>query len=274
MKIATISTKGSGKVNEDRVGFKDNLFWVIDGATSLGRRLFPAETDAEWMARELDLALKEAASEASLLEILQSAVELVHEKAKVLGIDFCMMELYEQPCCTLAMARLRHDTLEYLVMGDCSIVIPDDNGKTKIITDIRGDFDSHDTKKIQDAVISQNIPLSEAVKQFSPLIREHRALMNKPSGKQFVTITGESLAIAITGSVEVKQSGSIILCSDGFSIAVDGFGLYTWEQVLHSAVSLDQMVRELRQAEEADQNAVKVPRYKVSDDATALRVDR
>lgn len=80
-----------------------------------------------------------------------------------------------------------------------------------------------------------------------------------------------SAAVAFS-ETRISGGDDLILMSDGFASLVTDYGRYTAE-TLASAIrerGLGPLAQELRQIEQEDVACLRFPRFKVSDDATAL----
>ena len=75
--------------------------------------------------------------------------------------------------------------------------------------------------------------------------------------------------------MKLVGAGNALLCSDGFSALISDYQKYTSESLLAAALGngLQSLMDELRHIETVvDPDAIKFPRFKQCDDATAVLV--
>jgi hypothetical protein len=72
--------------------------------------------------------------------------------------------------------------------------------------------------------------------------------------------------------LDLKRPAHVLLCTDGFSALVDRYRVYDAVGLVRAALDkgLQELGRELRAIETADAGGALHPRFKPSDDATAL----
>lgn len=111
---------------------------------------------------------------------------------------------------------------------------------------------------------------ANAVTHIRPLLQKHRRMRNQPGGYSALDLRGHWLN-ARTVNLPFSQIRSIFLCSDGFAQLID-FGIAKDLSDLHRRTEQEgvkSLLSLLTQAQQTDQNCVKVPRFKRMDDATA-----
>ena len=105
-------------------------------------------------------------------------------------------------------------------------------------------------------------------------LRHIRSLQNtEQTGVWTLGLVPQAAEHLFVEQLDVPLDGIALLCSDGFSALVNDYGRYTAASLLQAACShgLQSLIDELRQRETSvDPEAVKYPRFKQSDDATAL----
>ena len=71
--------------------------------------------------------------------------------------------------------------------------------------------------------------------------------------------------------IPLGSPAEILLCTDGYYRAADTYGLLDDGSLLDaSAVSVDEVLTQLRAVEASDPDCIRHPRFKPADDATAL----
>ena len=97
--------------------------------------------------------------------------------------------------------------------------------------------------------------------------------MNKPGGSHWTFGLDPACADhARTWSLELRRPAHLLLMTDGFAALTDRYDAYGAGDLVQAALTrgLQELGRELRQIEVADAGGAKHPRFKASDDATAL----
>ena len=68
------------------------------------------------------------------------------------------------------------------------------------------------------------------------------------------------------------REGRALLVSDGFEAAIDDYALYDGAALMAAAGDLEAVLAEVRAVENDDPDLTRFPRFKRSDDATAMLV--
>jgi hypothetical protein len=212
----------SKNYSEDRVGHRENVFWVIDGATSINdERLYTGyATDAEAFSAHLSEGLfLHAVENISLQELLGLAMEHSVGKSEILRSDR-KFSGHDMPSASVVIIRANGDTVDYLSLGDSEIYYPE-----------VGLFSESRVHKILDSTTLEKIHArmaASSVEVFSrefglDLIQKARDRMNSPDGYWVATPRGEGLPFAEFGTVP-NRGGSIYLWSDGFGCLFESYG--------------------------------------------------
>ncbi len=109
----------------------------------------------------------------------------------------------------------------------------------------------------------------------SPAVLEDRRVHRARPGRRVLGVNAAASAAAMrSGSVAVVPGDSVLLMTDGFSALVDAYAVYDAEGLFAAveARGLAALGQELRAVEAEDAACVRYPRFKRSDDATALWV--
>lgn len=273
--IQALSVAGS-EVNEDLIGYEDHTFWVMDGATPLSSAHFlQDESDARWFVKELDSKLRALLKERMnipLKALLMEALLGVEERLASLKIDLAGMSPFELPSCTIILMRVEGKRLEYLVLGDCTLVILHKNEVLQIKDSANSRLDNQVVQAVQDKKFSDN-PCREELEAFRmSLLQKNRSLMNTEEGYWVCTWDRKGIHHALSGELEIDREMKVLACTDGFSRIVDLYHQYIWDDLFGETVSLKQAMNEIRSIEAKDSSKEKYPRLKVSDDASALHL--
>ena len=272
---ADIFTVAGNAVNEDRAGIASNLAWVIDGATDVvGSPLTTGPTDASWIAETLDSMLKEYVS--ALVPELSGLPDILAER---LDSEFRRVAKrqpdgrHEHPSASGMLVNVRGSILEYVGIGDCSLLVKSKLGirRIGISEDDAGDqWVAEALAKIQS---EQAEATAEAAReQLWPKLRMARVLMNQPDGYGVFSITPTPSHFVLSGSAPIAPGDHALLASDGLMRLVDVFRHYTSEEILLAAIDrgVASLAEELRELELADSACVAFPRAKRHDDTTGL----
>lgn len=279
MKLETVEIQsiasGRDGDNEDRAGVAAPLAWVIDGATDvIPEPLTGSHSDAAWFAASMHELMTSLPwhTPASLLDLPELvAGELsqrfaIDAKRTPSGRD-------EHPSASAIVVRLREDGLEYVSVGDCTLIIENEGRRTFVGVD---EEDAGD-RWVVDALRGQSADGKPATQPLTradlwPRLRQQRATMNTAEGYGVFSITMPPSSMIRHGVIEVKPRCRVLLATDGLMRLSDVFRKYTAEHLFEAAWTggLAPLFDELRAFEAADQDCTRHPRAKVSDDTSAV----
>ncbi|MCR0326032.1 protein phosphatase 2C domain-containing protein [[Clostridium] innocuum] len=257
--------------NEDCYYMNDTLAFVIDGASGLDKtHITDAGSDAAWYSHNLKDAILKYQSDMDLKVVLQKAVQSVNEKFKKFPgyetvIDF--------PSAVISMSRINQDTLEILVLGDCTCILKKKNGEIKRIADRR--IEQYDQRAIKEGIkrsIDNGVDFCETRKYYQHILTENRKMKNKKSGYYCLSDDEDAINYAYVKCYKCNEIHSVVLMSDGFSQMIDLFHLYD-EQGFMSALSrnrVEKLYDELYSVQKTDNRMNDYPRFSLSDDATLV----
>jgi hypothetical protein len=139
--ITDSKTSASGRINEDRAGAAHDLAWVIDGATDVVERpLTSAATDADWIAGRLDailtsLAVTPPTDLAQLPDL--TAARLANEFAREARRE--PLDKTEHPSASAIVVKACEHGLDYVSVGDCTLLAESSSGFVRVGVDDAGD---------------------------------------------------------------------------------------------------------------------------------------
>jgi serine/threonine protein phosphatase PrpC len=180
------------------------------------------------------------------------------------------------PFASFAMVRLLGDQIEFSNLGDCRILWKR-AGYDEVfafgwsrVTRLDGEVVAQ-IKELHGAGQTDNEEIWQAI---GPMIQANRSLKNRPGGYWILDLPGEGLPYLQTMRIEVADVERILLCTDGYYRAVDTYHLQKDHSLVEQSLSLgvDQMISAIRACEREDGRCLKIPRIKVSDDATCVLV--
>lgn len=291
-----------GALNEDAFGHDDHAAVVLDGATPLGAPLMPGKSDAAWLAqfgaRRLLAHLREEKSpRKALRDTLADAEKSFHalrlrEQEHVWQTPAASMMLVVETGDDQSPLRVRStqegevdgtseaqpsgsdgrrgsNSIEFLWYGDCGALVLEGDGPVTVLGDT---FDSKtgESDAARQAAKAQDKPATRREHHID-MLRARRDRIN--SGDEWLFSPLEKVA----GHVERRMmrlapAATILLASDGFLALAADYGAYNADTLMQAVVTrgLATLAAELRAIEQADAEGVKFPRFKTSDDATAL----
>ncbi|MEV0385653.1 integrase [Nonomuraea sp. NPDC050643] len=232
-------------MNEDFTGAVPMAAVLIDGAGIPGAESICSHGVA-WYAGRLGgglLSLLPLARDRGLPALLAEAIERVTDDHR----DTCDVADPISPSATVAMLRLSGGLLEYLVLGDSSLVLDRADGAPLVVSDPR------------EVIISRSYePALEAVakggEEYRRILQALRANRNQAGGFWVAKDDPGAADEAITGSRPISELTGAVLLSNGASRVVDRFGLTDWPGVMAVLASSgpDEIIHRVRQAEARD----------------------
>lgn len=260
------------RANEDAFAAEPVAAVVFDGATPVNEPLLPGRSDAAWIAqfgaRRLMAHLKEGDSpRAALRHALADA------ERSFAGLSrHPPRERYELPCASMMLAVARKDGFDALWYGDCAALVLRPDGE---VENVGHAFDKR-AKEAEDAAALARVkgiaPVGAlAREEFLPYFRAARARVNMPGGTWLFAPHAEASEHVLRARVEAPPDTLVLLCTDGFLVLAGDYGAYDAKGLVVAATEgLRPLGEELRALEEADDEGCRFPRFKKSDDATAV----
>lgn len=237
----TSAAERTGRMNEDFTGAVPTAAVLIDGAGIPGTESI-CRHGVAWYATRLGgslLSLLSLMRDRSLAALLADAIKLVTDDHR----DTCDVTDPISPSATVAMLRRSDDRIEYLVLGDCVVVLDTADGAPIVVSDPR------------EVIISRSyLPALEAAEgsdEYHRVLRDLRANRNQPGCFWLAKDDPRAADEAITGSRPTSELTSAALLSDGASRIVDRFRLADWPEVMAILASSGpaDIIHRVRQAE-------------------------
>ncbi|WP_433121979.1 protein phosphatase 2C domain-containing protein [Micromonospora sp. CA-246542] len=267
MRILVTSEPGSAdRDNEDWLYARENLVAVLDGAT--------ARTDTgclhgvTWYARRLGETVVDLARDVSmpLPTALAQAIGRVAEEHR----STCDLEHPGTPSAAIGLVRFHPTSLEYLVLGDVSLVV-DQDGQLNVVSD-----DRVSRTAAAERMAADQHPIGSPSKAIALLAMKHAELAarNVPGGYWIAEADPSVAQHALIGTAPVDDRTRVAVLSDGAARAVT-LGLLDWPGAVDLLCSEGPaaLIARVRQAESEDPHGTRWRRNKRSDDATAVYVD-
>jgi len=263
--IQSLSLAGDAAIpNDDRVGSAHAHAWVIDGATDLGGPgLVGPRGGAAWLADQAQAAFTAApdAPIATLCRGVADRIATAYAAARTRDPE----GRWELPIASFLAARLDGDALEAAWLGDCVALL------------IRGDrvIRLGPVRETRDAETAIASSLAHhglgAPKKSAPILETLRARRGRP-GIRVLSVEPEMIDHLETARIPCAPGDDLLLMTDGFAAPVDSYGALDEEGVaaLLPVEGLAGLAMRLRRIEAEDADCTRYPRFKRSDDATAL----
>jgi hypothetical protein len=267
-----------GGENEDRIGRNASAAFVIDGATGLGDPVIaPPQSDAAWIAEWARARfVAELAPDRSLREVVRSLCASARERffaAAAPGI-----ERYRHPGASFQSLRLTESGIEIAGLGDCSLFLRDAAGAVTRWSGLRGGRSGEQSSARQViARIGGLGPDGEGFRDAETLarLRASRSRHNQEGGVWTLGIHPDAADHVRIETPKIALPATGLLCSDGFADIADNYALCSAEGLIARAetAGLAPLLAEIRRIErEVDPAGLQFPRYKRSDDASAVLV--
>jgi hypothetical protein len=265
------------KPNEDICGVSGDWAWVIDTSIFPGTKpVMHEKSDATWLARFADERLSNLAPQA------QDGVTLlrhVMEEARTAYRAVAPAERHDDfvtwPLGAMTLVRRRGSVLDAWTFGDTTAYVRQPDGTVATLGDAPGLRDAEAAtaaELMRQAGSRPTAILDEPV--FLAWLGERRERQRK-SGipAALLSVNPEAVDRLRHETAPCEDGTVILLASDGFSALVDLYGAMDAEAVVEAALTsgLEPLVRLAREIEtERDPDGKLYPRFKQSDDATAV----
>lgn len=286
VKTAELSVPGStSKANEDRSFANDFMASVIDGATGVaknGRRFVPNATegsDAAWLAqRAVDYL---GAARGPYPADIRDYVRMMGHGLTAIFADSAVQypdaEKCELPCAQIAIAQINNDKIQIARLGDVETLIQLKNGQIdRLEADPRhGELDRQKMVVVHKYAADHGVSIAEAKAANMQMFRDHVTVRNTPGHAGILNVvdtcdnTGFGYKTYNAGDVS-----KIMMMTDGFHSLYNQYAARDMEYMLAARTNADLKERAsiIRAIEDLDDTCTKYPRFKKSDDATALVV--
>jgi serine/threonine protein phosphatase PrpC len=261
------------KPNEDSFAVAPVAACVFDGATGLGDRLMPGKSDAQWIAQfgARRFRAHAEAGEGDIRDWLRAAAAETEKSYKALR-KRAPVENYEIAYASAVMAALEGEWLHVLWFGDCAALLRAADGTLVLLGDTMDKREGERERVQRLSSPGGPGPAAAGVRdRFLPALRASRNRVNTGDEWLFAPDAG-CAEHAKQARVKIAAGAHVLLASDGFLALASDYDPYTPETLLAAAEvhGLSALGKELRMIEAADPDGLKFPRFKRSDDATAI----
>jgi len=270
--VESISLAGDReKQNDDACGFAGGRAWVLDGATDMhDAPLTGWATDASWIAHFANKRLYAANAGTEMREVIRNISAEAAAEFAAQSKD-AAFEKWQSPISSLLMIEEVAHGIRGLDLGDSRIFALDASGTVHVAGGVVGARDAE-----ADAAAKQtdtDKPLLQRAATID-MLRRNRAALNKPGAQWTFCIDPACADHARAWALDLRRPAQVLLMTDGFAVLADQYGAYDPAGLVRAVLErgLQELSRELRAIEAADAGGALHPRFKASDDATALLV--
>ncbi|ATQ42081.1 PP2C family serine/threonine-protein phosphatase [Caulobacter mirabilis] len=265
--MQSVSLNGDLKrPNDDRAGTNGRSAWVIDGATDLGAPgLLGRQGGAAWIASAADAGFA-AAEAGDLRETCGQMFEAVAQRFRAARRRE-ITGRWELPTAAFAAVQPVDGQVEIAWAADCAVLHRSGDG-------VRWLSPTPDRASESSAAASFG-PLPDSGALSSQAILEDRRAHRSRALRSVLSPDPETSAIATAyARTPVRAGDMLLLMTDGFTALADAYAAYDAAGLFEAVVTkgLPVLGEELRAIEQADSTCARYPRFKISDDATALWV--
>lgn len=248
-----------------------DLWMVVDGASGLTKAdHMHMQSDAGWFSHFLCAYL------ASHNDSKRTLSDLLKEACLQAKARFENCPEIEQPSCALAILRKNQvtDSYEYLVLGDCVLLIERTDHSVMRITDPNiGSFDQMAIDEMERLSEERHEPFLAQRPAVHSILVHNRGMKNKPDGYAIADLSTDWLGRQLTGFFPIEQFLQAALYSDGFdqlqsflNLSDGGFAGYLFSR------KADELIDELFEKQEQDADCSRLPRLKKRDDTSLILV--
>jgi hypothetical protein len=259
----------AAKSNEDAFNQDAAAAVVFDGATPLGDSLMPGPSDAAWIAqfgaRRLLAHIRDGDGARKALRAALADTQKSFEALRRMPPQ----EMWQTPCASMMAVVEAEEGLEFLWFGDCAGLVQQGDAAVTIIGDT---FDKRAAEAGRAAkVAKEKNKLSTDRTHFLDSLRASRNRINSGDSWLFSPDV-KAVSHVSRRLVKVAPGAVLLLATDGFLALASDYGAYGVDGLMAAAreKGLAMMGEELRAIEAGDTGGVKFPRFKTSDDSTAL----
>jgi hypothetical protein len=261
------------KPNDDAFAHRARAAVVMDGATGLGESLMPGPSDAAWVSRfganrlmahsEEGLNPHDAVA-AALRDTENSFVNLRRRTP---------IETYEMPFSSMMFVTQTAAGFDALWFGDCAVLVERPGDAVELVGDaIKKKVREADRVKALAASLGENAASNSLRNAFLPALRAARNTVNTERGGWLFGPDARAAEHVASARVFAPTGTTLLLVSDGFLAFASDYDRYDIAALMTAAreKGLKSLGGELREIEAADPDGARFPRFKKSDDATAL----
>lgn len=275
--IESLSWPGSEKrSNEDACGACGRYAWVIDGTIMTGYPpLLHERSDATWLASFISARF---AYHAQTAEDGPTLVRRAIEDARAAFLAAMPPEREDPlswPVAALSLLQVRERTLEVWTLADTAAYVLDADGAFHAAgepAELRQTESALAAQMLRESGLSPEAVWEHAA--FRTWLTDQRRRANTDAGVPLLGIVPSAAERMHHQVIRPEGRTLALLATDGFSALAELYGAVSPCGLVQEAArsGLETLARRLRDIEHSDPKAERFPRFKVSDDATAILV--
>ncbi|MBP20958.1 MAG: hypothetical protein CL547_01235 [Alcanivorax sp.] len=269
-----VITHSVKEYNEDQYLLLDNAALVIDGASGLGRKILKAPmSDAAWLTQKFCSYFSHHYNDKlNLNTLVENALEDIKKDYRD-NLKFLDFERFEIPSFSFIFCQSTDDAIYIHSIGDCKALCEHRDGGYELVGE--SSLEALDEQVIQlISDLPKSLNAAEKRAKLLPKLRENRSLMNRHDGYAIVNPVDFSTSSISVKRFEKRFLKQVILMTDGFYAACNPYHELSFQQLLDmvNQHGLPSALEYSRRIENDDRTLCKHPRFKISDDATAVRL--
>ena len=242
---------------------------VLDGVSSpAGTADSGCRHGTPWYVRQLGSTLVRYSSITSGLPLGDMLAYGIEDVRREHG-GRCDLDSPDTPAATVVMFREGDGVYDYLVLSDSTLIVDVDDGLV-VVTDPRADAAAPEEQR---RVFEHPVGSPEHATNLAQMVAAQRQLRNREGGYWVAAAQPEAAQHAKTNWIRDDAFGGALAVSDGVTRLHD-WGAFTWEGVLSFARQNgpEGLIGAVRHIEAYDVAGTRYPRYRSSDDATAVLI--
>lgn len=260
------------KPNEDAFAHGPVSAVVIDGATNLGDALMPGGNDAAWLARfGARRLIAHASEDKSPRKALRDALADAEKSFKALRRAE-PQAMWQLPSASMMFVTQKDEGLEFLSFGDCAALV-EQRGEDALVIGATFESRAREAQGARQWAADRNLDPAAGINR-PQLLEPLRAGRNRINSGGHWRFSPDAAAAghAARRLVEAAPGAHVLIASDGFIALASDYGAYDAQGLLDAAIAkgLAALGEETRIIEDNDPLGRQFPRFKKSDDCTAL----
>lgn len=266
---------------------KDYDFVILmDGATGLGKdhQIVEGYTSAEWYVQYIMRKIQEELTENPTYDLKSvvnnSITKAIDEISRFEKDNSIVLEEYQKPSAALFLLRNNGNKTELFAIGDVQAIIAYKDGQVKQAENPN----QIALQKLDGSVISRMVELSKenncnvvdsrSLEEIEKMLQINRSKKNSgvEDGYWVCGTTEGAAEHGVCIEYDNQELAGIILASDGFEFSMLGLNEEQAYKMV-AEIGTENVAKQIRTQQEEDPYCNKFPRFKKSDDLTAIYLD-
>ncbi|MGM1059634.1 protein phosphatase 2C domain-containing protein [Saccharothrix sp. Mg75] len=251
--------------NEDWAAATNRIAVLLDGLTAPGDLGTGCIHGVPWFVERLGSALVANLADDEL--DMRSALAASIQSTARIHAPTCDLKNPGTPSATVLALREGEEYFDWLVLADSTLLLD----CTNEFIAVSDDRVARVNRAQHEAAVSSDTGTDEHEKNVSKLVEAQRLIRNTPGGYWVAGTNPKAAAEALTGSTPKALVKRAALLSDG-AARLKEFNITDWSGIMATldASGPRGLISAVREVEDSDPTGRRWPRYKKSDDATAV----